>query len=148
MRGSVSTKQPGVLRWPPTPAVKVVAVLASLMSLLQPEHAVTVGSSALQARYLEEAAQRRALHNELVDLKGAIRVFCRVRPLLAKERTASLQAATTCNLLTNTITVTGNRSDWLYMLQDLSHCALFAACGCATAGNLLYDAKVLTLCFT
>ena len=64
----------------------------------------------MQERYLEEAAQRRALHNQLVDLKGAIRVFCRVRPLLAKEHAARLEAATTCNLLTNTITVTGNRS--------------------------------------
>lgn len=83
----------------------------------------------MQAQYLEEAAQRRALHNELLDLKGAIRVFCRVRPLLAKERTARLQAATTCNLLTNTITVTGNRSDCFYML---SYYALFAACGFVT----------------
>jgi len=62
-----------------------------------------------QARYLEEAAQRRALHNQLVDLKGAIRVFCRVRPLLARERAAKLEAATSCNLLNNTITVTGIR---------------------------------------
>lgn len=62
----------------------------------------------MQARYVEEAAQRRALHNQVMDLKGAIRVFCRVRPLLARERAACLQAATTCNLLTNTITVTSN----------------------------------------
>ena len=65
--------------------------------------------SVSQAQYLEEAAQRRALHNQLVDLKGAIRVFCRVRPLLAKERAARLEAATTCNLLHNSVTVTGNR---------------------------------------
>ncbi|DBA65600.1 TPA: hypothetical protein ACH3X2_002665 [Trebouxia sp. C0005] len=64
----------------------------------------------LQARYLQEAAQRRALHNQLVDLKGAIRVFCRVRPLLAKERAANLEAATSCQPLDNTITVIGNRT--------------------------------------
>lgn len=58
---------------------------------------------------MEEAAQRRALHNQLVDLKGAIRVFCRVRPLLARERAAKLEAATNCNLLNNTITVTATR---------------------------------------
>ena len=75
----------------------------------------------MQAQYLEEAAQRRALHNQLVDLKGAIRVFCRVRPLLAKERAARLEAATTCNLLTNTITVTGNRS-------DTPPCAMLTSC--------------------
>lgn len=31
----------------------------------------------LQELYLAECRQRRALHNELMDLKGAIRVFCR-----------------------------------------------------------------------
>jgi len=44
-----------------------------------------------------------------VDLKGAIRVFCRVRPLLAKERAAKLEAATSCHPLDNTITVVSNR---------------------------------------
>jgi hypothetical protein len=44
-----------------------------------------------------------------VDLKGAIRVFCRVRPLLARERAAKLEAATSCHPLDNTITVVGNR---------------------------------------
>jgi len=58
---------------------------------------------------LQEAAQRRALHNQLVDLKGAIRVFCRVRPLLAREQAAKLEAATRCHSLDNTITVIGNR---------------------------------------
>ena len=62
-----------------------------------------------QVRYLEEAAQRRALHNQLVDLKGAIRVLCRVRPLLPRQQAAQLKAATCCNLLDNTITVTNNR---------------------------------------
>ena len=65
----------------------------------------------VQARYVEEAAQRRALHNQLVDLKGAIRVFCRVRPLLARERAAKLEAATSCDLLHSAITVTGHRYD-------------------------------------
>ena len=68
-----------------------------------------VRAGGMQARYLQEAAQRRALHNQLVDLKGAIRVFCRVRPLLAKERAANLEAATSCHPLDNTITVIGNR---------------------------------------
>ena len=62
-----------------------------------------------QARYVEEAAQRRALHNQLVDLKGAIRVFCRVRPLLAKEKAAHQTTGLACNLLTNSVTVTGTR---------------------------------------
>ncbi len=68
-----------------------------------------IRAGGMQARYLQEAAQRRALHNQLVDLKGAIRVFCRVRPLLARERVANLEAATSCHPLDNTITVVGNR---------------------------------------
>ncbi|KAK9846394.1 hypothetical protein WJX81_002948 [Elliptochloris bilobata] len=48
---------------------------------------------ALQERYLEEAAARRALHNQLIDLKGAIRVFARVRPLGPGEAQAAGSAA-------------------------------------------------------
>ncbi|NWZ29775.1 KIFC1 protein, partial [Asarcornis scutulata] len=32
--------------------------------------------------------ERRRLHNQLQELKGNIRVFCRVRPLLAAEQEA------------------------------------------------------------
>lgn len=36
----------------------------------------------LQARYRKERARRRELHNALVDMRGNIRVHCRVRPVL------------------------------------------------------------------
>jgi hypothetical protein len=36
--------------------------------------------------YTEEVALRKKLHNELVDLRGNIRVYCRVRPLLEIEK--------------------------------------------------------------
>jgi len=35
--------------------------------------------------YKKEALLRKKVHNELMDLKGNIRVFCRVRPILAVE---------------------------------------------------------------
>uniref|UniRef100_A0A7S0N872 Kinesin-like protein n=1 Tax=Pyramimonas obovata TaxID=1411642 RepID=A0A7S0N872_9CHLO len=35
--------------------------------------------------YTSEVGLRKKLHNELVDLRGNIRVYCRVRPLLAAE---------------------------------------------------------------
>ncbi len=82
---------------------------------------------------MQEAAQRRALHNQLVDLKGAIRVFCRVRPLLAKERAANLEAATSCHPLDNTITVIGNRYAAAEKLYDT-----------ATSCNLLNNIKTVT----
>ncbi|KAG8127255.1 putative Carboxy-terminal kinesin 2 protein [Naja naja] len=37
--------------------------------------------------------ERRGLHNALQELKGNIRVFCRVRPLLASERQAQKAAS-------------------------------------------------------
>jgi kinesin family protein C2/C3 len=36
-------------------------------------------------RYKREAAARRKLHNQLVELRGNIRVFCRCRPLTKTE---------------------------------------------------------------
>ena len=62
-----------------------------------------------QERYLQESAQRRALHNQLVDVKGAIRVFCRVRPLSARERQAGLAPAVQCDMLSNTVNMVGGR---------------------------------------
>jgi kinesin family protein C2/C3 len=36
-------------------------------------------------RYKREAATRRKLHNQIVELRGNIRVFCRCRPLSKTE---------------------------------------------------------------
>jgi kinesin family protein C2/C3 len=58
------------------------------------EHAQAMESvrAALQAQvdenrrlYLKESALRKRVHNELMDLKGNIRVYCRVRPVLNHE---------------------------------------------------------------
>lgn len=45
-----------------------------------------------ESLHLQETL-RRKLHNELQDLKGNIRVYCRVRPVLPKEITSSPQKA-------------------------------------------------------
>lgn len=39
----------------------------------------------LEEKYKEEVKKRKALHNELEDSKGQIRLFCRVRPLTKSE---------------------------------------------------------------
>ena len=75
---------------------------------------------------MEEAGQRRALHNQLMDLKGAIRVFCRVRPLLPREQAAQQATALACDLLTNSVTVTGSRSVMHLLLDHSSHPAVQA----------------------
>lgn len=41
--------------------------------------------AALETQAREDAAVRRRLHNEVQELKGNIRVYCRVRPLLGHE---------------------------------------------------------------
>lgn len=39
----------------------------------------------LKKKYIEESKERKQLYNELLELKGNIRVFCRCRPLSAEE---------------------------------------------------------------
>ncbi|KAG8085489.1 hypothetical protein GUJ93_ZPchr0010g8041 [Zizania palustris] len=39
----------------------------------------------LKKKYRDECAERRRLYNELIELRGNIRVFCRCRPLSADE---------------------------------------------------------------
>ena len=36
-------------------------------------------------KYKKEMTLRKKLHNELVDLKGNIRVYCRVRPVIKED---------------------------------------------------------------
>ncbi|KAJ2827389.1 kinesin-like nuclear fusion protein [Coemansia sp. 'formosensis'] len=43
----------------------------------------------LEAKLRSEESTRRKLHNAIQELKGNIRVFCRVRPLLGEEKAAS-----------------------------------------------------------
>ncbi|KAJ2112281.1 kinesin-like nuclear fusion protein [Coemansia sp. RSA 922] len=43
----------------------------------------------LEAKLRSEESMRRKLHNAIQELKGNIRVFCRVRPLLGEEKAAS-----------------------------------------------------------
>nr|GMD48170.1 kinesin-like protein KIN-14S [Ipomoea batatas] len=39
----------------------------------------------LKKRYLDECSERKRLYNEVIELKGNIRVFCRCRPLNSEE---------------------------------------------------------------
>jgi len=43
----------------------------------------------LQVKLSNEIIQRKRLHNMLEDLKGKIRVFCRVRPMNQTEKAKS-----------------------------------------------------------
>ena len=57
-----------------------------------------LGDGARPARYEKAAAENKKLHFAIQDLKGSIRVFCRVRPAVPgmdDERAAPAVAATT-----------------------------------------------------
>lgn len=56
----------------------------SVMMKQNEEHLKVISELENQAR--EDSALRRKLHNAIQELKGNIRVFCRVRPLLVKEQ--------------------------------------------------------------
>ena len=46
-----------------------------------------------ERRYIKEMKLRKRLHNELVDLKGNIRVYCRVRPFISEDGVANSSRA-------------------------------------------------------
>ncbi|XP_043721018.1 kinesin-like protein KIN-14S isoform X2 [Telopea speciosissima] len=46
----------------------------------------------LKKKYLEECSQRKRLYNEVIELKGNIRVFCRCRPLNQDEIASGLSS--------------------------------------------------------
>jgi len=53
-----------------------------------------------------EAKERKTLHNAIVDLKGAIRVFCRVRPMAPGLHDSP---AVACKSHENSVTVHSGR---------------------------------------
>ena len=61
---------------------------------------------------MHEAAQRRALREELLDLKGTVRVLCRVRPELPEEHGRG-PPAVHCVPGEGEIDVFAGRYDWL-----------------------------------
>jgi hypothetical protein len=46
---------------------------------------VKADNDILQNKFKEEQKKRKEKHNELEDMKGAIRLFCRIRPLSNSE---------------------------------------------------------------
>jgi len=49
---------------------------------------VAEAEKAWRDKYMEESEKRRKLHNLVQELKGNIRVYCRIRPLNARERSS------------------------------------------------------------
>ena len=49
--------------------------------------------------------ERRDLHNDIVDMKGSVRVMCRLRPELDVEVSEGWQRATHCDEDTSTVDI-------------------------------------------
>lgn len=56
-----------------------------LFQIIRKVAGVTQFNKELERRYIKEMKLRKRLHNELVDLKGNIRVYCRVRPFISED---------------------------------------------------------------
>ncbi|KAL0005919.1 hypothetical protein SO802_013480 [Lithocarpus litseifolius] len=56
--------------------------VVNTLQLLNTEHEL------LKKKYLQESSERKRLYNEVIELKGNIRVFCRCRPLNQNEITS------------------------------------------------------------
>jgi len=63
-------------------AVVLADKVQSLTSQVEKEHSDYI---IMDKKYKDEMLQRKRLHNIIEDMKGKIRVFCRVRPLSEKE---------------------------------------------------------------
>ena len=62
-------------------------MIATMKTAIQ-QHLTTISNCEEKLR--EEESVRRVLHNTIQELKGNIRVFCRVRPSLQSEKEISL----------------------------------------------------------
>ena len=83
--------------------VQMQTMTANLLPSLRPmltRHVHSIGdhfkaeTAALALAYRKEQLTRKALFNQLQELKGNIRVYCRVRPLSAREKDSDVSGVT------------------------------------------------------
>ncbi|KAK7337789.1 hypothetical protein VNO77_18376 [Canavalia gladiata] len=65
--------------------VKLTTELFPGLDVLKSVQLLGAEYEVLKRKYQEECSERRQLYNEVIELKGNIRVFCRCRPLNASE---------------------------------------------------------------
>jgi kinesin family protein C1 len=66
----------------------------------------------LATKFKEEQKKRKELHNQLEDMKGAIRLFCRIRPLSHTELEREESKHNVIEILDEfTVTFTGKQSN-------------------------------------
>jgi len=71
------------------------SIADDFLPLTNAVHQVSVSRASLEQRYKEVAEERKRLHNIVLELKGNIRVFVRVRPMSDKEKAAETSGEST-----------------------------------------------------
>ncbi|GJP32144.1 hypothetical protein CLOM_g16721 [Closterium sp. NIES-68] len=67
--------------------------LASFSTVFRSLSLIEEEKEAIRKKFFQEAEKRKKLQNDLIDLKGSIRVFCRARPLSEEEERFGVQPA-------------------------------------------------------
>ncbi|CAI7804180.1 unnamed protein product [Closterium sp. NIES-54] len=67
--------------------------LASFSTVFRSLSLIEEEKEAIRKKFFQEAEKRKKLQNDLIDLKGSIRVFCRARPLSEVEEKFGAQPA-------------------------------------------------------
>mmetsp|Transcript_16315 Transcript_16315/g.31655 ORF Transcript_16315/g.31655 Transcript_16315/m.31655 type:complete len:1254 (-) Transcript_16315:604-4365(-) len=76
-----------------TAEIKKEADAEKAAALAEQEERLSGVVEEYRGRYIRENSLRKRVHNELMDIKGNIRVYCRVRPVLQMERRKSLDGS-------------------------------------------------------
>ncbi|XP_071785181.1 kinesin-like protein KIFC3 isoform X1 [Asterias amurensis] len=72
------------------PSMLKAAIEQTKQEISQALSDLTEHNKELVHKYQREMALRKRYHNEIIDLKGSIRVFCRVRPLIREDGSGPL----------------------------------------------------------
>ena len=89
-------------------------------------------------KYKEEQRKRKILLNELEDLKGKVRVYCRIRPFTQSERVDPVKAQSCCNIIDEVSLTVGTQRN---RLKEYSFDAVFGEF--ATQEEVFEDTKRL-----
>eukprot|EP00899_Mesostigma_viride_P014669 jgi/Mesvir1/23202/Mv22665-RA.1 len=88
-----------------------VAAEALRLGMMRLSKMASAGLDDVVAKYKKEAKERKKLFNQLQELKGNIRVFCRVRPLTSMELERTHNNSSTCSFVDeDEIVLTSDRS--------------------------------------
>lgn len=91
LKGSVKSMHSSLARYKDELAIKNKEY-AKMNEILEDYKKQKERMSVLEKRLAESDVREKILRNEVIDLKGAIRVFCRIRPLIGDEKACEIKS--------------------------------------------------------